>query len=258
MPSTLPRRPRARVTDARLTPWTRRRRDLTRTHKRLVREIARHKQRLQKTLDDANVKLTCVITDILGVSGRAILMARIAGETDPERLADCTNVRVKADRADIVAAAHGRVTPHLRFLLDPEVDQDGLGVGHASLHHDVLGLYVSVDNPLLVASGQSRRDFPNAPDCLVHQKRWRLLMRRLCPLPPSVERASSLADVPGIRRVGRPVPQSEDRAMTHPFAEYRQLAAEPLLFPIGRRSQFPTHAGASIYVADWPDAGLSA
>ena len=72
-------------------------RDLTRTRKQLVREIARHTQRLQKTLEDANVKLTRVITDILGVSGRAILTALIAGETDPERLADCTNVRVKAE-----------------------------------------------------------------------------------------------------------------------------------------------------------------
>ena len=44
-------------------------------------------------------------------------------ETDPERLADCTNVRVKADRADIVAAVHGRVTPHHRFLLDLHLGQ---------------------------------------------------------------------------------------------------------------------------------------
>ena len=98
-------------------------RDLTRTRKQLVREIARHTQRLQKTLEDANVKLTRVVTDILGVSGRAILAALIAGETDPERLADCTNVRVKADRADIVAAVHGRVTPHHRFLLDLHLGQ---------------------------------------------------------------------------------------------------------------------------------------
>ena len=49
--------------------------------------------------------------------------ALIAGETDPERLADCTNVRVKADRADIVAAVHGRVTPHHRFLLDLHLGQ---------------------------------------------------------------------------------------------------------------------------------------
>ncbi len=58
-------------------------RDLTRTRKQLVRESARHTLRLQKTLEDANVKLTRVVTDILGVSGRAILAALIAGETDP-------------------------------------------------------------------------------------------------------------------------------------------------------------------------------
>ena len=92
-------------------------RDLTRTRKQLVGEIARHTQRLQKTLEDANVKLTRVVTDILGTSGRAILSALIGGETDPERLADCTTGRLKASRADIVAAVHGRVTPHHRFLL---------------------------------------------------------------------------------------------------------------------------------------------
>ena len=98
-------------------------RDLTRTRKQLVREIARHTQRLQKTLEDANVKLTRVVTDILGASGRAILAALIVGETDPERLADCADVRVKASRADIIAAVHGRVTPHHRFLLKLHLSQ---------------------------------------------------------------------------------------------------------------------------------------
>ena len=92
-------------------------RDLTRTRKQLIGEIARHTQRLQKTLEDANIKLTRVVTDILGASGRAILAAIIAEETDPERLADCTTGRLKAGRADIVAAVHGRVTSHHRFLL---------------------------------------------------------------------------------------------------------------------------------------------
>ena len=50
-------------------------RDLTRTRKQLVAEIARHTQRLQKTLEHANVKLTPVVSDILGASGRAILVA---------------------------------------------------------------------------------------------------------------------------------------------------------------------------------------
>ena len=87
------------------------------------REIARHTQRLQKTLEDANVKLTRVVTDILGASSRAILAALIAGETDPERLADCTTGRLKAGRADIVAAVHGRVTAHHRFLLELHLAQ---------------------------------------------------------------------------------------------------------------------------------------
>ena len=98
-------------------------RDLTRTRKQLVGEIARHTQRLQKTLEDANVKLTRVVTDILGVSGRAVLAALIAGQTDPERLADCTTGRLKAGHADIVAAVHGRVTPHHRFLLELHLSQ---------------------------------------------------------------------------------------------------------------------------------------
>ena len=98
-------------------------RDLTRTRKQLVGESARHTQRLQKTLEDANVKLTRVMTDILGASGRVILAALIAGETDPERLADCTTGRLKASRAEIVAAVHGRVTPHHRFLLKLHLSQ---------------------------------------------------------------------------------------------------------------------------------------
>ena len=56
-------------------------RDLTRTRKQLIGEITRHTQRIQKVLEDANVKLTRVVSDVLGTSGRAILRALIAGET---------------------------------------------------------------------------------------------------------------------------------------------------------------------------------
>ena len=98
-------------------------RDLMRTRKQLVGEIARHTQRVQKTLEDANVKLTRVVTDILGVSGRAILTAIIGGETDPERLADCTTGRLKASRSEIVTALHGRVSSHHCFLLELHLSQ---------------------------------------------------------------------------------------------------------------------------------------
>ena len=98
-------------------------RDLTRTRKQLVREIAQHILRIQKTLETANIKLTAVLADITGVSGRAILQALVAGERDPERLATLANERVKASRADLVAALHGRVTGHHRFMLHLHLTQ---------------------------------------------------------------------------------------------------------------------------------------
>jgi transposase len=82
-------------------------RDLTRTRTQLVREIGRHTQRLQKTLEDANIKLTEVISGVLGMSGRAMLQALIAGQTDPERLAALANFRIRASRAELVEACTG-------------------------------------------------------------------------------------------------------------------------------------------------------
>jgi len=98
-------------------------RDLTRTRRQLVHEVARHVLRIQKTLEDANLKLTQVMSDIVGVSGRAILNALIAGESDPERLADLTRGRLKAPRADLVDALHGRMTDHHRFMIQVHLGQ---------------------------------------------------------------------------------------------------------------------------------------
>lgn len=97
-------------------------RDLTRTRKQLVREIAQHTQRVQKTLDTANLKVTGLITNVLGVSGRAILRALIAGETDPARLADLARGTLKAKRARLREALVGHVTPHHRYLLKLHLD----------------------------------------------------------------------------------------------------------------------------------------
>src|SRR6516164_6696517 len=98
-------------------------RDLTRTRKQLVREITQHTLRIQKTLETANLKLTGLLSNILGVSGRAILHALVAGETDPERLAALVHGRLQASRAALVAALHGRLTAHHRFLLQLHLTQ---------------------------------------------------------------------------------------------------------------------------------------
>ena len=92
-------------------------RDLTRTRKQLVREIVQHTQRIQKVLDTANLKITGVVSDILGVSGRLMLRALIAGETNPERLADLARGQLRAKRTRLIEAFHGRITPHHRRLL---------------------------------------------------------------------------------------------------------------------------------------------
>jgi transposase len=92
-------------------------RDLTRTRKQLVREVAQHTLRIQKVLEDANLKITSVLSDVLGMSGRAMIDAIIGGEDDAERLADLSRGRLKASRPAVVAALQGRVTLHHRFLL---------------------------------------------------------------------------------------------------------------------------------------------
>jgi len=92
-------------------------RTLLRTRKQLVREKTRHTQRIHKTLEDANIKLESELSDVLGKSGRAMLEAMVAGETDPVRLAALAHSGVKASQATLQEALRGRVTQHHRFLL---------------------------------------------------------------------------------------------------------------------------------------------
>lgn len=92
-------------------------RELTRTRKQFVREIARHTLRIQKLLDVAGLKITGHISQILGVSGRRIIKALIGGQTDPERLADLVDPHIKASRSELVEALQGTLTPQQRRLL---------------------------------------------------------------------------------------------------------------------------------------------
>ena len=92
-------------------------RALLRTRKQLVREQASHVQRIQKTLEDANLKLASVLTQIMGVSGRAILQALIDGEDDPDKLLTLVQRGVKAPPERLRAALQGRVAERHRFLL---------------------------------------------------------------------------------------------------------------------------------------------
>jgi len=92
-------------------------RDLTRTRTRLTQEMARVENRLQKTLEDAGIKLRSVVSSAVGLTGRRIIDALIAGETDPAILADlaCGTARRKIPLLE--KALQGRVNEHHRYLL---------------------------------------------------------------------------------------------------------------------------------------------
>lgn len=144
-------------------------RELTRTRKQLVREQARHVQRIQKVLEDANIKLSSAVTDVMGKSGRAMLDAIVAGQTDPQALADLGDRRLKASRTDLVEALRGRVTAHHVVLLKLHLDQ-----------------YDALDRAIVELDGHIEQD-----------------------LRPFRDAADRLAEIPGISEVSAAVIVSE-------------------------------------------------
>lgn len=92
-------------------------RDLTRLRKALIRERGHHVNRIEKTLELAQIKLGCVVTDLMGKTGRAILPALSTGIDDPDQLADYAQGLLRKKRAALREALAGRLTPHYAFLL---------------------------------------------------------------------------------------------------------------------------------------------
>lgn len=92
-------------------------RDLCRMRTSLVRDAVRAGNRLRKVLEDANVKLDSVASNALGVSGRSMIAALIAGEDDPVALAELARGRLREKTPQLIAALDGRVSEHHRFLL---------------------------------------------------------------------------------------------------------------------------------------------
>jgi len=92
-------------------------RDLTRYRTTLIDERTREVNRVQKVLEDANLKLASVATDIMGVSGRAILAQLLEGQTDPTTLAELAKGRLRKKHELLEKALAGRLKPHHRFML---------------------------------------------------------------------------------------------------------------------------------------------
>jgi transposase len=134
-------------------------RSLMRTRKQLTREKVSHTQRLQKTLEDANIKLDVAISNVIGRTGRAIIQALIAGESDPAKLAALADCRIRASQEKLRATLHGKVRAHHRFLLRLHLQQiDALDAAIAEIDREVdanLAPFRVATNLLSTVSGVS-------------------------------------------------------------------------------------------------------
>jgi hypothetical protein len=92
-------------------------RDLTRLRKTLMADRARHRNRIAKDLEDAQVKLSSVASDLFGASGRAILDALVAGTRSPGALADLAHPLPRAERGALIEALTGQFEDHHAFLI---------------------------------------------------------------------------------------------------------------------------------------------
>jgi transposase len=103
-------------------PQIRELRDLVRYRKRLIQAHSAECQRVQKTLEDAGIKLGSVATDVLGVSGRAMLGALVAGERDPQVLAELAKGKLRKKLPQLRQALRGRFGDHHALLVGLALD----------------------------------------------------------------------------------------------------------------------------------------
>jgi transposase len=92
-------------------------RDMTRYHRKLEGAVTAEKNRMIRLLEDANIKLSTVLSKVHGTSGTKIVDAMLAGETDPEVLLELCHGRIKANREDFKLALEGKLTDHHKFML---------------------------------------------------------------------------------------------------------------------------------------------
>ena len=127
-------------------------RDLTRYRKRLIQDRTREGQRVEKVLEDTGIKIQAVASKTLGVSGRAMLDALVAGERDPETLADLAKGRLRDRIDDLVRALHGDIGAH------HQLEMLRLHLGHIDYLTDAIGgLDVRIDEVVAPFSGARDR-----------------------------------------------------------------------------------------------------
>ena len=167
-------------------------RDYTRLRTELVEERSRHKQRLEKLLEDALIKLSSVATDLLGVSARAMIEALIAGQRDPKVLADLAQGRLNAKRAALIEALDGRFDDHhgdlSRLLLD-QIDACTDKIDRLTTGIERLVAELPEPSPPTDREPRPARDVPVAHDPEVRRLS---AVERLDEVPGIAERAAQI------------------------------------------------------------------
>ena len=113
-----------------------------------MEERAREINRLQKTLEDTNLKLGDVVSDVMGKASQLILHAIVGGETDPVRLASLAVGRVRASQQELERALRGKVTAHHRFMLGEHLKQiETLDAAIARVSQEISRRFTPLDDP---------------------------------------------------------------------------------------------------------------
>lgn len=139
-------------------------RDLTRQRSTLIRERAAVVNRVQKVLEDANIKLAGVATDVAGVSGRAILEALVQGQADPAVMAELSRGRLRKKRVELEQALAGRVRDHHRFLLANHLAHIDFLDEQLERFNQEIATRIQRPDPPPAGSGSAESPAPNAPE----------------------------------------------------------------------------------------------
>jgi len=130
-------------------------RDLTRQRIPLVQARTQGVNQLHKVLEWANLKLTSVVTDVTGVSARAMLTALLDGQTDVSVLAELAQGRMRAKRADLEQALRGTLQPHHAFMITQHLT-------HIDFLEEQIATFDAQIETMIATNGQPPRDPPEA------------------------------------------------------------------------------------------------